>query len=562
MGSQTQLLEHLEHHLVSGEKPFSCRLCPRRYSLPRQLKEHLRHHLSKTIPCYQCPKRFRSEGALQEHMNTHTGHRPYSCEHCHKRFTSKHILKTHMRTHGARSRPHKCKVCQKHFLTAHHLNDHMQIHQNRKDYICENCGKPFSTQRSLDLHSITHSGIKNFNCRICCKAFARKGEVEDHERIHTGEKPFQCEICGATFSQRSNLQSHKRATHFKEKKYQCMECSKAFKRRRLLVYHHMSVHTGERPYKCDFCNAAFVYPEHYKKHLRIHTGEKPFKCEICGKAFNSRDNKNAHKFIHSEKKQYECVLCGVGFMRKPQLMAHIMQHDQTENLEAYIKVNSPSIVDAELIDARAVASPTLAMKVDENHSLESNLEEHIQLVRAATAASDGDTVEVLHRPIQIVDSDDVPRYILHRAGEKSDDAVGHFLTSLQGPVVEVRADDLERYTEFTADQLSQIAQVAAAQVVANQSNGVASSLQQDAADFRLFQIQLEEDKDPSGAILASESAVAAVGNQALHAKDDTVALVNRQNQGILKKLTQVSQPGLIRQVRTWHQSSEDFGSGS
>ncbi|MCL4120612.1 UNVERIFIED_CONTAM: hypothetical protein GTU68_000704 [Idotea baltica] len=550
--SQPQLLEHLEQHLVSGEKPYSCRLCPRRYSLPRQLKEHVRHHLSKTIPCYQCPKRFRTEGALQEHMNTHTGYRPYACEQCHKRFTSKHILKTHMRTHGARNRPHKCKVCQKHFLTAHHLNDHMQIHQNRKDYICETCGKAFSTQRSLDLHSITHSGIKNFICSICFKAFARKGEVEDHERIHTGEKPFQCEICGATFSQRSNLQSHKRATHYEEKKYRCTDCNKAFKRRRLLVYHIMSVHTGERPYKCNFCSSAFVYPEHFKKHLRIHTGEKPFKCEICGKAFNSRDNKNAHKFIHSEKKQYECTLCGVGFMRKPQLMLHIQQHDcTTDNIEAYIKVNSSSIVDAELSETRAIPSPAaLVMKGDEEQSMEATLDEHMQLVRAT---GESQSVEVIQRPIQIVDPDEVPRYIIHKAGDnKSDDAVGHFLASLQGQVVEVRADDLERYTEITADQISQMAQVAA-QVVATQSNGNAQ-LQQDASDFRLFQIQLEGDKEevechPAGTIITTED---------LSAKDDA-----RQAPGAtFKKITQLSPGGTLRQVRAWPQSNEDVCGGS
>ncbi|RXG69079.1 Zinc finger protein [Armadillidium vulgare] len=564
--SQTQLLEHLEQHLLSGEKPFSCNLCSRRYALPRQLKEHLRHHLSKTIPCYHCSKRFKTENSLQEHMNTHTGYRPYECEQCHKRFSSKYVLKTHMRTHGTRNRPHKCKVCQKHFLTANHLSDHLQIHQNRKDFICENCGKAFGTQRSLDLHSITHSGVKNFVCRICFKAFARKGEVEDHERIHTGEKPFQCEICGATFSQRSNLQSHKRATHYEEKKYQCTECNKAFKRRRLLVYHVMSVHTGERPYKCSYCNAAFVYPEHYKKHLRIHTGEKPFKCEICGKAFNSRDNKNAHKFIHSEKKQYECTLCGVGFMRKPQLMGHIQQHERTENIEAYIKVNSSSVVDAEISESRAMQSPTLALKIDEEQSIDNNLD-HIQLVRNSVEVEAVD----ISRQIQL--SDDVPHYVIHKAGDKSDESVDHFLASLRGQVVEVRAEDLERYTELTADQISQMAQVAAQVVVTQGNAGTGTQLSQDTPDFRLFQIQLDD--DTKGPHRQTDTAILSTGSPLVVAQSkiatNTTTLSSKQNFTFKKNSSQTinnssSNNSLedsncstsIRQNRNWVRSSTDF----
>lgn len=490
--TKAELVCHLEEHITSGEKPYACTMCPRRYALPRQLKEHIRHHMNKTFACSQCPKKFRSEAALQEHFNVHTGNRPYCCDQCFKKFTSKHILKTHMKTHTVRRRPHRCRTCGKNFLTSHHLADHLNVHEGKKNFICETCGKAFATQRSLDLHAITHSGVKNFSCTICNKLFARKGEVEDHERTHTGEKPFQCEICGSTFSQRSNLQSHKRTTHFQEKRYQCNQCNKAFKRNRLLVYHVMSVHTGERPYKCEQCNAGFVYPEHYKKHLRIHTGEKPFKCDICGKTFNSRDNRNAHKFIHSDKKPYECVLCGAGFMRKPMLASHLQQHGHTKDLEVYIKVNPPTVVAADMT-GEGVPSPTetiRTMKLDDEQSLEPSLDGPVQLVRGGVR--DGETVEVVSRPVHIIEADDLPRYIIHTTsgGERNEEGVGHFFASLQGQVVEVRAEDIERYTDLTTDQMTQVAQVAA-QVVAGQSAN--SGIQQVAVsgDLRPFNIQLE-----------------------------------------------------------------------
>lgn len=488
--TKSDLVCHLEQHIASGEKPYSCTMCSRKYALPRQLKEHMRHHMNKTFGCSHCPKQFRSEAALQEHFNVHTGNRPYSCDQCLKRFTSKHILKTHMKTHGVRHRPYPCRICGKHFLTSHHLSDHLNVHEGKKNFICEACGKAFATQRSLDLHAITHSGVKNFSCSICHKLFARKGEVEDHERTHTGEKPFQCEICGSTFSQRSNLQSHKRTTHFQEKRYQCNQCNKAFKRKRLLVYHVMSRHTGERPYKCKQCNAGFVYPEHYKKHLRIHTGEKPFKCDICGKTFNSRDNRNAHKFIHSDKKPYECVLCGNGFMRKPMLVSHLQQHGHSENVEAYIKINPPTIVSSD-VTGEGSPSPSgtvRTLKLDEEQSMEQSLDAPMQLVRGGVR--DGETVEMVSRPVHIIEADDLPRYIIHTSGGERAEEVGHFLASLQGQVVEVRTEDLDRYTDLTTDQMTQVAQVAA-QVVAGQPAGTAMQQVAVSGELRPFNIQLE-----------------------------------------------------------------------
>lgn len=496
--SKGELIIHLQRHVATGEieRSYACDLCPQRFSQARQLREHQKQHVNKSFSCSECPKRFRSEQTLQEHFNVHSGNRPYACEICGKKFTTKHILKTHLRTHSVRQRPHQCNICDKTFLTSHHLADHMHLHDGKKNYVCENCGKAFATQRSLDLHSLTHTGVKNFSCSICNKLFARKGEVEDHERIHTGEKPFQCEICGSTFNQRSNLQSHKRITHYQEKRYPCTQCDKAFKRKRLLVYHVMSVHTGERPYKCEQCNAGFVYPEHYKKHQRIHTGEKPFKCDICGKKFNSRDNRNAHKFIHSDKKPYECLLCGAGFMRKPMIASHLSQHGHTHNLNNYIKVNSPSTAPNEGEDEQNEVAAAIRMKMDDDSNFEQSLDGSVQLVQQRTIREHdgGETVEVVSRPVHIIEADELPRYIIHTtAGDRNsagEEAMGHFFASLQGQVVEVRAEDLERYTDMSGEHMIQGAVVTTAQ-----TGVTTTSLQQMAAvtagDIRPLHIQIE-----------------------------------------------------------------------
>ena len=433
----------------------------------------------------------------------------------------------------------------------------MQVHEGSKNYICETCGKAFSKIRSLDLHMVIHSGVKNYSCKTCNKQFARKGEVEDHERTHTGEKPFQCEICGSTFSQRSNLQSHKRATHYEEKKHQCEKCNRAFKRRRLLVYHMMSVHTGERPFKCENCSAAFVYPEHYKKHLRIHTGEKPFECDICGKAFNSRDNRNAHKFIHSERKPYECTICTMGFMRKPMLLTHLLQHGSLSSQpELCIRVNPSTVADVswpshstdnvQSSNNDFITTDPTGLRIPQGNDLDGS---SVQLVSS-------DTMEVVSRPVHIIEAEDLPRYIL-----QSNERGGPFLASIQGQVVEVRPDALQMRSDGIHYQFASDDGTESTVVTAGSNNAAGDGLSGDGT-VRSFQLHLGTTDDDADelelqSLETNESGEVTIVNGVAVANSDNNALLSRSFQFDTSQV--VESTGTMTQLRSIKVLTQDAG---
>ena len=100
------LTVHLRLH--SGEDVFACTQCKKQFTAYVPLKLHMNIHIGK-YRCTECGKCCHSNYELTVHRRSHSGEKPFECSVCSKRFARSGHLVRHSRI--TQERNHSCVMC-------------------------------------------------------------------------------------------------------------------------------------------------------------------------------------------------------------------------------------------------------------------------------------------------------------------------------------------------------------------------------------------------------------------------------------------------------------------
>lgn len=359
------------HEKLEGEKVYTCDQCGKSFNNGKSLFYHERAHKmyakEKSFQCSECGKCFRFNHLLNKHIRNHTGDKPFSCTICEKKFIRKYELKNHMLTRHSSERPYQCPICGKGFGIKSRMNWHAKRHDDaNKPYRCGTCGRGFLCQSELALHSKRHKSgprmmekratrifakrvtlpsgetryeydeadtvDRPYKCDICGKAYRLEYALRWHMKIHTGDMPFKCEACDETFRCRSELTRHISMKHCDREPelFPCGICNKHLSSE-MTLRDHIKIHMGEREFLCKVCNKGFVSQSKLNWHIKgQHSGARPFPCPHCEKSYIGSSELIVHLRVHTGERPFKCGECGKGFTAKGQLKKHSRVHARAQ----------------------------------------------------------------------------------------------------------------------------------------------------------------------------------------------------------------------------------------
>ena len=204
------------------------------------------------VQCDRCEYKSKSRNAKQDfedYYRTHTGEKPFGCKLCKKRFKQKsdcvrHIRLVHPNHCTINSMLSESNLALGEEKTCDHDEKSEQVPDKSSDNyryveIFERYAEIFES-RAIDTHKDADG---YYQCNQCDYKSNKKEHFDDHYRTHTGEEPFGCKLCKKRFKVKSSSIRHIRR-HDDRCKIKCRLCYFTTTRSEYLIKHAKEAHNG------------------------------------------------------------------------------------------------------------------------------------------------------------------------------------------------------------------------------------------------------------------------------------------------------------------------------
>lgn len=131
--SSSSKVSRKSSNVSTSTSEYRCDICDKVFNKSCYLTQHNKtfHSGDKPFKCARCGKRFPCDASHEEHVAKHTGAKPFKCVQCPKAFNHKTDLRRHMCLHSG-SKPYTCTTCGKGFIRKDHMVKHTETHTKKK----------------------------------------------------------------------------------------------------------------------------------------------------------------------------------------------------------------------------------------------------------------------------------------------------------------------------------------------------------------------------------------------------------------------------------------------
>ncbi len=198
--------------------------------------------------------------------------RPFSCILCNKRFT----LKATLQKHNKRYHQYVCVFCCQAFQGQYDLNKHeffcKQCHPLKPTWKCDICNTLFSSKQNL--HQVLHGERTQLICKICHGGSLYSKHLEQCKKMLGKETVAKCPHCSWEYigdgsaMQTAFIEHKKSCVHQQKEQFSCTLCEAQFTYKRTMQYHMKSVHG--KLLNCTVCKAEFKQEQELRRHMQMH----------------------------------------------------------------------------------------------------------------------------------------------------------------------------------------------------------------------------------------------------------------------------------------------------